>query len=437
MIRRKLYVWVVWIWISLWTGVTGFAQQFDLKTYVERVKHEHPDSKQIGYKIKLAEQDTRIAKSAILPNIGAEGSYQRDFNKNFLFINDETGEQIKFRTNFNNSVSANIRLTQTVFDASVFPAIKLVKLNEELSKLEGKETLNELTTQASSLYWRTVLTKESIKVFKANMELAEDQFNQIKLLYNKGVASQLQFQQTELLYKQSQLPLADARHSYHTLINELKRLANIPVSEPLELTDDLERLTWDVMFDHSDTLSVQHNQLDILHKNIEIAQKQTEIKERQWYPKLQFSTAYDYSGQDNAFNFSKNSNKLFFGQLGLNIPLFSGGRKRAELNKARIEALMAKTELDKAKHHWNTELENAKQAYRHALTKIELHKETIALNQKEIKIFKRRLTLGEITPTEFKESRTRLTQNRIELLNAFLDLHIAHLQITRITQNHN
>ena len=436
MIRRKLYVWFIGLWLCMWTGSVGFAQQFDLKTYVERVKYEHPDSKQIAYKIKLAEEETKIAKSAILPNIGVEGAYQRDFNKNFLFINDGTGEQLKFRTNFNNSVSANVTLTQTVFDASVFPAIKLVKLNEELSKLQGKETLNELITQASSLYWRAALTKESIHVFKANMELAKDQFNQIKILYNKGVASQLQFQQTELLYKQSQLPLADARHSYNTLLNALKRLANIPVSASIELTDDLEGLTWDVMFDQSDTLSVNHNQLDILHKNVEIAHKQTEIKEKQWYPKLQFSTAYDYSGQDNAFRFSKNSNRLFFGQLGLSIPLFSGGQKRAELNKAKLEEHIAKIELDKAKRHWETELENAKQAYMHALAKIELHKEAIVLNQKEISIFTRRLSLGEITPTEFKESRIRLTQSRIELLNVFLDLHIAHLQITRITQNH-
>ena len=66
----------------------SFAQEYSLESYINTVKQNNYDLKQSENQIKIASQETRIAKSVIIPNIAIDGFYQRDFNKNFLFIND-------------------------------------------------------------------------------------------------------------------------------------------------------------------------------------------------------------------------------------------------------------------------------------------------------------------------------------------------------------
>ena len=85
------------------------SQELDLKSYIELVKKDNIDLKQSAKQVQIAKEETKIAKSALLPEVGINGFYQRDFNRNFLFINDFDGSITRLRTNFNNSVSANAR----------------------------------------------------------------------------------------------------------------------------------------------------------------------------------------------------------------------------------------------------------------------------------------------------------------------------------------
>ena len=115
------------------------------------------------------------------------------------------------------------------------------------------------------------------------------------------------------------------------------------------------------------------------------------------------------------------------------MPVFSGGRNRAKTARAIIERETAELNLAKAKRNLHNQLQTAENNYNNAIANIETYKETILLNESEIEIFRKQLSLDVVTTIEFKESRLRLTQSRLELLNAYLDLHIAHLQIVRIT----
>ncbi len=139
--------------------------------FIDKVKEDNIELKQSANQALLATQNTKISRSALLPNIFVNGYYQRDFNKNFLFINDFKDSQIKFRTNFNNSVNANAVFSQTLFNPDVFSTFKIAKLAEELSKLNNENDNNELITKASILYWQAIFTRESIKVLQENLNL--------------------------------------------------------------------------------------------------------------------------------------------------------------------------------------------------------------------------------------------------------------------------
>ncbi len=423
-----------WVFCAIvWMFVPLHSQEMDLQSYIELVKKENIDLKQSAQQVLIAKEETKMAKSALLPEVSVNGFYQRDFNRNFLFINDFDGSITRLRTNFNNSVSANAALNQTLFDPAIFSAAKIAKLAEEISGLHDEDRQNELIAQASALYWQAIFTRASVAVLVENSSLAKAQLAQIKKLHARGTVSDLQLQQAEVFYKKTLPPLKNANNQFGKLKNHLKVLANIPITERIVLTDDLETISLNnVIYTDEADLEGQPK-VKTLKKEVEIAKRQISLHKKFWYPKLNLTAAYNYDAQANDFNFSANENKLFLVQLGVNMPIFSGGSNRAKIAKASIERETAELNLVKTKQHLRNELRTAESNYNTAIAHIETYRETILLNESEVEIFEKQLSLGIVTTVEFKESRLQLMQSRLGLLNSYLDLHIAHLQMVRIT----
>jgi outer membrane protein TolC len=409
------------------------AQSLSLQEFVTRVKAENVALKISSTAIDLAKEDSKIARSTVLPNVEISGNFRRDLNKNYLFINDPSGGLVRLRTNFNNSVNASAVLNQTLFNAKIFDALKLVKLSEELTVLNHLNQVKDIEANASTMYWQAVLLKESVNVLNENSLLAKSQYEQLQKLFDKGVASQLELQKFEILYKKTIPELHRTKNKYAAILNELKLIANIDLSSDLQLGDDLKTLHEALNFSQLKVEIDNQTQLKILEKEVEISEKEINAKRKFWFPKLDLVAAYDFNSQDNNFRFNKNKNKLFFAQIGINIPIFSGGKHKAEINKARIKKDIAEQNYLQTKSVLHKNLENAIHNYNTAVDNIQLYRETVVLALKELNILEKQLQLGVITSTDLKESRVRLKQAKLDELNSYLDLHIAKIQIQRIT----
>ncbi len=422
--------------IFLFSCVPLSSQELDLATFVSLVKAHNGDLKLSANEQKITTRDVWMAKALLRPNISVEGSYQRDFNKNFLFINDGFGGISEFQTNFNNTVDVSAVASQVLFDVEAVAGIKLARLAEELAKLNYEHTSAEIVAQASALYWQSIFIKESIAVLEANSNLAREQFEQIEEIYEKGEVSLLRLHQAKGLYKSTLPPVNNAKTQYQNLLAEIKTLADIPAGDTLILTGNLEELQLTGFNPVEENLELQPG-IKAARKEIEMASQQLEVRKKFWLPKINLVTAFNYNGQDDAFRFKNNRNKLFFGQVRMSIPVFSGGSNKVKISKAEIQKEIAQLHLDNRRKTLLNALRKAENDYKKALENIELNKETIALNEAEIDIFKKQLSLGVVTPLQFKESRLQLTQNRLALLNSYLDLQIARIQINRILGNNN
>ena len=422
--------------IILFGGVPLLAQELDHDTFVSLVKAHNGDLRLMANQQKAATEDTRIAKALLLPNISIDGSYQRDFNKNFLFINDGFGGVTEFQTNFNNTVDVSAVVSQVLYDAEAVSTIKLARLAAELAQLNYANTISEVVAQASALYWQSVFLKESITVLEANANLAKEQFEQIEQIYENGEISLLQLHKAKGLYKSTLPPLNNARVQYENFLEELRILANIPATDNIVLTENLEHMQLSGLSLAEENVESQP-QILAAKKTIEMTNQELEGKKKFWQPKVNLITAFNYNGQDDNFRFRNNQNRLLFGQVRVSIPIFSGSSNKAKISKAEIESKSARLQLENTQRSLLKALKTAQNDYNKALENIELNKEAIVLNEAEIDIFRKQLSLGVVTPIQFKESRLQLTQNRLALLNSYLDLQIAYIQINRILGSHH
>lgn len=429
---KRTFFNTIFLLVFFIVGKSSIAQQTNLSAYIVLVKKNNLALKQGESRIKIANEETKIAKSLLLPNASVDGFYQRDLSKNYLFIHDEfDGTVTRFRTNFNNTLDLTATVSQAIFDPTAFADFKISKLAEELQNIGQEHLSNELLVNAAKLYWQAIFLKESIGVLEENNALAKVQFDQIQKIHKKGVVSKLELHQAEALYKNTIPSLNNAQTQYQNVLNELKTLANIPINENLVLTDKLEFMQLDGILEKQERNVENQPQIRSMKKEIELTEKQLQAKRKYWYPRLNLIAGYNYSGQDNSFRLSNNENKLFFGQLRISFPIFSGGRNNAEITKAKIEKDLVEQQLKSQRQELLKQLQIAENNYHNTIGNIAIHKEAIALQEKEIQVFNKQLEMGVVTIIELKEVRLRLTQNKLDLLNDYLDLHIAKLQIRR------
>lgn len=415
------------------TNLVG--QVVDLDNYLQLIRERSLVLKQSSNQIDLAKTDIHLAKAALLPSVALDFTYQRDFTKSFLFLNEEDPSGFfpdKFRTNFNNNITADLVAEQSIYNPAAKASHKLAILAAEQAQLSHLDLSQELLNQGTQLFWQAIFTRESLQVLEANQELAKEQWEQMQALFEQGYASELQVRQSESFYKRTIPQLESARNTYKLLRNELKALANLPPDHQLELEGTMEIADSEAGYFLPDSSLERNTQIRALHKQMEIANQQIKVAEAAKYPTIKANLGYNFNAQDNHLHFD-NNNRLFYGQLSLQIPIYTGGYNNAQIQKAKIDSENARLEFQNQQSILKKDLANAQLSVWNALQKVKEEKEVIQLSKRELEIANESRKAGVITPLELKEMRLGLTQSRLRLINAYLDLRIARLQMNRIT----
>ena len=136
---------------------------------------------------------------------------------------------------------------------------------------------------------------------------------------------------------------------------------------------------------------------------------------------------YNLNAQGDDFAFENNIN-LLYGQIGIQVPIYTGGATKAQIQKDRINREIALLDFQQKKLNLQKDLQNATLNFQNALQKIKEEKEVIQLGERELEIAAEGIKQGVVTPLEWKEIRLGLIESKLSLLNAYLDLRIARLQ---------
>ncbi|MFT7270148.1 MAG: outer membrane protein [Roseivirga sp.] len=432
----KQIKWAIFITILVLI-IPGLAksQGLDLEGYLSILKENNLIIKQSINQRQSSLEDIRSARASLLPSAGIESSYQRDFTKNFLFINDPDFGLSKFRTNFNNSINVNFVAQQSIYDPAAMAQVKIAKLASSLSDLSLQQSTQELLTQGSQLFWQALFLRESLVILKDNRTLAREQWQQMGDLFEQGVVSELALQQSELFYQRTLPVLASAENSFESILNELKFLISLEPTDDLILSGQiaLENIEAPIYLEASINKNLN---IQVANKELSIAEEQIRASKSARAPVLRANLGYNLNAQDNTFRF-KNDNQLWYGLISLEIPLFTGGFNKAQIEKSRINYANANIQMEQLRLNLLKNLKNAELSQLLALQLIESEKKAIFLSEKELEIAEEKARIGILSPLEKKEMRMNLTRAKLNLINAQLDLRIANSEIEQIIGSNN
>ena len=429
------------LFFALFCAVFSFAQQkvWTLKECVNHALENNIAVKQTQLDALIAEENMTTAKANFLPTVS--GSASQNFNFGSFIGND--GSRIS-RDTRGNSFGVNTGIT--IFNG--FQSINLYKqaqLGLKTSQLQLDILKDNISLNVVNAYLNILLNKETLKLAQEQIAISQVSLEQVQGLVDAGVRAK-----ADLLASQSQLATDNER-----LVNAQNSviLSLLSLSQILQVTKENFEVE-NILIDLTNTVLVYNNTDEILsyaltkrpeiknaELNVENAEFNIAIAKSSYYPTLTFGaglgTSYQHiQGQDDVIPiFDQNTGMITelrpngFGKqlennlgynfgVSLNIPIFSGFRNDANVNRSKINKERINLTLEQEKQTLTANIEQAYADAKASLKQYEASKTSVIAQEEVFKNELEKYDLGVSTSFELEQVRNRLINAQSSFLNA-------------------
>jgi len=394
--------------ILMLSTLTATADTIDIEQFLNRVEAHSKDLKLAKQELRTADANKREALSGALPHLSANAGYNRNLNETYMYVDLGEGTS-KLRVNRDNEYSASVVVGQTLFNGTVYNAIKGANQYKKMSNFIYDASHQEIITYANKAFYQALLLRVVREVSQASEQNAYENYLDIKKAFDNGLVSEFDLLQAEVRHKDLVPQTTEAERNYKIALINLKNLAGIPVDEDISLYGGLDK--YPDLPERESLATILKNRPDFNALLWQEKLYNTSISaERSGYlPTLSGSLAYAFSSQSNEWSFDDKNEALVLG-VNLSFPIFSGGATRARVQKAKIERDKSRIIIDKTRENIEMEIESIRLRLDEAHSRILSANSTLKTAEKAFAIAEATSRSGLSTQLELKDSRVMLDQ---------------------------
>ena len=308
-------------------------------------------------------------------------------------------------------------------------AMSIARSYEEAARLTYRERVADIELRVRRAYYNAALAQELESISTAALAQARSFLEQQQLRFEVGTASELDLLRAEVSAENLQPQVVEARNAAELAMLDLKRLIDLPLNQPIRLATGLQAPapTTNVTREAAFAETSRRAAVEAAEAQVEIRRQQVRIARGAFLPELRLSV--NYGGQlfpTSPFAIGGATwNKDISATVGLQIPIFSGLRRQAELAQARIAVDQAQLELGQLREAVQLEYEQARGERERALASIAARQRTVEQATRVHDLTVLRYESGLATQLEVSEARLALLQARTNVAQAIADFHIA------------
>ena len=346
--------------------------------------------KKASMEIRKAYKDQWSTIAIGLPQISANADYQ-----NFIelptslipaqFFGGNEGEFAEVQFGTPQTMTAGLTLQQLIFDGSYIVGLEASKIFLKISENIFEKTLLEVRKNIVQTYSSVLLARENIDFLEKNKNNLEKNLLELNQLYENGFEEEESVEQIRLTLSGVKTQLRYINNVERITLDMLKLLMGFPIKSPLILSDDLEKLTNDSLFNFKvpENLSLDNNiDIKIAENNLLSETLLYRYERSKGLPRLSAFLNGNYTGNSESFTFTQQGQKWFGAALlgiNLQIPVFSSLRRSALSQKAKIAMLQAENDLTETQERILIEVKAAENDYKLAVENYFTNKENLEL----------------------------------------------------------
>jgi len=424
----------------------SFAQQKELtlKDAIRYALENKADAEKARLEVTKSEYKIQEVRANALPNISASGGMVYNPKLQATYIDASTfafpgmpasNEPIKMEMGQKWSANAEAKLTQVLFNQTVFMGLKAARTTREFYMLNQQLTENEIIEKVAQAYYQVYQTRQTLENIESNLALTEKTANVVKGLNQSGLSKKIDVDRTTVAVNNLKSARQQALNGVQLSENALKYMIGMPMNEAITLPKEGFEANYDLAFEKGN--SNTRIELQVLEKQKQLLDLNTKVQRAALYPSLALQATYGYlsMGPKTPIIYGK-KDKVYGADysaitLGLKIPIFSGFGTRAKIRQAQIESQALEATLKDTRLAMDLAYENAHSRLTNNLLTIDSQKENVKLAEEVLLNTQNNYQQGLASLTDLLEAERSLSDAKNNYTNALLDYKLAEIQLLK------
>lgn len=382
----------------------------------------------------VAENNTGILNTGYLPTISTTAGINYNVDNQEATFQDGTSRSVNGAetTRYN----ASVNLDYTLFDGlGRYYNYKTLKEQYGLSKLQARETIENVMVQLFTVYYEVARVEENLGVLENALEISKERELRAQYQFDYGQVNKLEVLNAQVDIVTDSTNILNARQQ----LRNAQRDLNVVLARELE---DLKVADTTVAF--INPISIEEyinegtvNNISLLQseQNIIISDYQIKQAKSLLLPTVGITGSYGWNeGNFPATNFLASSTSTGF-QTGATLRwnLFDGGSTIVGIKNAKIALDSQEYIKEQLKQQVERDISNAKGNYYNALAIYNLQEQNVITSKANFDRSEERFKLGQITSIEFRQAQLNLLNAQTTKNAAKYTAKLAEIQLLQLT----
>jgi outer membrane protein len=438
---RRFHSRLVFTKLLVFLGM-GFAQAQTQAVHLLTIQDALDLAKKNNIQVKTAltnlqvqEQTNKEITADALPNIAATGTSTNYFQIPVIVLAANsfgpgfppTSQAVALNQKYN--LTGGVQLTQKLFDGAVFVGLKARTSAIDYYKRNIDLTIENLSVNVYKTYYSLVVSKTQLELLDANITRAEKFLHDSKVMNENGFAEKLDVDKAQVQLSNLQTSKENTQTNIINNYLTLKFLIGIPAADSIQLTTNFDEaqlkggIPMDLQYRYEDRYDYQYLQISKQLSDFDVKRYQAV-----YYPTLSLNGAYQKNALNNTFDLLSKSSTWYstsYVGLSLNVPIFSGFSKDANLKKARLQSALVSDQLENLKQNIDVEVRIARNTFINSIKNMDNQRENTSLAESVYNQTKKKFESGLASNTDVTNAQTDLIQAQSNYINALYNAVVA------------
>lgn len=400
-----------------------------LEQALEIALSENPTVKIADETIQAKKYAKKGTYAALWPDISASGSFQRYIEKPSFHI---MGQTVKMGTT--NTVSGGLQAAMPLVNAQLWKSLKLSAMDVELAVEQARSSRIDMIEQVSKAFYQVLLAKDSYEVYKRVYDNAVENHKIVEKKYAVGAVSEYDFIRSKVSVSNAEPNVFEAENSIIVALWQMKALLGLDLDRKIDCAGKLA--------DYESAMSARIDTPTTLANNSTM--RQFDIQERMLNQSLKMQRATNLPSLNASINYMVNAmdeslalaHYKWMGSstalVSLSVPIFSGGKRRAAINQAKINLTTLQLQRENTERQLHTAIMQYESSMQTSLKQYHASSENISQAKRGYDIAVKRYEVGGGTLVDVDNSQLAYTQAELSRSTAIFNYLINQVALDKI-----
>jgi outer membrane protein len=308
--------------------------------------------------------------------------------------------------------NAGITLKQVLFDGQVFVGLQARRASLDFYRKREEVTEQAIRVNIYKIYYQLLIAKSQVGQIDANIDNQQAQLHSASEMFKNGFAEQLDVDKANVQLANLETEKINLQLNIDNGYLGLKVLLGMPVRDSLVLTDSL---TDDMIRNGAlgdDYKYTDRRDFQLMEINRTLNEYNVKRYRKAYIPSLNFTANYQENQYETRLDLTAPMSwfPASYYSLSLNIPIFDGFYKAANIRQAKLQLQQTENDMDSLKNRIDNDVRQSQLQFSSALATLDFQKKNMDLAQKVYDQTRKKFEQGlgsntEIT-TAFADERT-------------------------------